>query len=324
MRNRIYNAAIIGCGNIAGNYDTKKINKYSFTHAGSYAISKRVKLIAITDNNKNNLNKFKKKWKVSKAYSDYKKMLRDEKIDILSICSPTNTHFDILNHSINNKNLKAIFLEKPSTFKSAETLKIIKKLKNKNILVSVNYFRRWNNSFVNFKKNVILNNKVKIKKVQISYTKGIYVSASHQIDLMRFLFGEPRSYNVSRRYKKKNNDLGVDFNLKFPSNIDVCFTHIPDVDYVFFDIMIYFDNKIYNISQRGQNIITYSSVQDKYYNIFNKIKKSSSLNTEWKNCISKAINEIVYSLDNGIVFSSSNLYNAYNNTKICEGIYNLK
>ena len=318
---KIYKSAIIGCGNIAGNYDINVNSKYSFTHAGTYKKLKRVKLTAICDNNKSNLNLFKKKWKVHNTYLDFKKMLQKEEIEILSICTPTNTHFDILNFAISIKSLKAIFLEKPSTFNSKETLKIINKLKNKNIVVAVNYFRRWNKSFEKFKNEIIKKKINKLKKIQIFYTKGLYVSCSHQIDLMRFFFGEPKAIKVINKYNKKNNDMGVDFELSF-KNVDVNFVHLPNVKYVYFDITIFFDDIIYKISQRGQKIIKYNAVKDKDFNVFNKITKSSESNTEWKNCIINAVKEILHSIDNGIVFSSSNLYNAYNNTKICEQIYN--
>ena len=52
------------------------------------------------------------------------------------------------------------------------------------------------------------------------------------------------------------------------------------------------------------------------------IIKKREFNTQWKNCTLRALKEIVSSLDNNIVFSSSNLYNAYRNTQICEKIYN--
>ena len=319
--NEIYNCAIIGCGNIAGNYDIKIPKKFTFTHAGAYNILTRTNLIAVCDNNKNTLNKFKKKWKIKNVYSDYKKMLKNEQLDIVSICTPTYTHFKILKYVIKIKSIKAIFLEKPSTFKSIETKKI---LNSTNKVISVNYFRRWNSSFHDFKKKIININLKKIKKIQVNYTKGIYVSASHQIDLMRFFFGEPIKLEMIKKYTKINNDAGIDFKLFFKSNLEVIFTHIPNVHYVFFDIQFFLDNKIYNISQRGQKIITYSCVKDTDYNLFNKVEKKSVTDTDWKNSILKALKEIVYSLDNDVVFSSSNLYNAYRNTKICENISNQK
>lgn len=319
--NKIYNSAIIGCGNIAGNYDIEIPKKFTFTHAGAYNILKRTNLIAVCDNKKNILNKFKKKWKIKNVYSDYKKMLKNEQVDILSICTPTYTHFEILKYVIKIKSVKAIFLEKPSTFKSIETKKI---LNSTNKIITVNYFRRWNNSFYDFKKKLININYKKIKKIQVNYTKGIYVSASHQIDLMRFFFGEPIKLEMIKKYSQINNDAGIDFKLFFKSNLEVFFNHIPNVNYVFFEIQIFLDNKIYNISQRGQKIITYLGVKDTDYNVFNKVERKSITNTGWKNSILKAIKEIVYSLDNEVVFSSSNLYNAYCNTKICEKLFNQK
>ncbi len=317
---KIYKSAIIGCGNIAGNYDKIVPKKYSFTHAGAYNLLQRTKLISICDNNTKILSNFSKKWKVSIKYNDYKKMLKNEKIDILSICTPTNTHYEIIKYALKFSNIKAIFLEKPSTFKSIQTKKIIEQSKNK--IITVNYFRRWNNSFLNFKKIKIKKNISKIKKIHINYTKGLYVSASHQIDLMRFFFGEPKNIKVIKKYKSYKNDAGVDFILIFNPNIHVSFNHIPNLDYVFFDIQFFLENKIFNISQRGQKISEYIKTKDLNYNIFNMIIKKREFNTQWKNCTLRALKEIVSSLDNNIVFSSSNLYNAYRNTQICEKIYN--
>ena len=51
-------------------------------------------------------------------------MLKNEKIDILSICTPTKTHYEIIKYALKFSNIKAIFLEKPSTFKSIQTKKL--------------------------------------------------------------------------------------------------------------------------------------------------------------------------------------------------------
>ncbi len=319
MGKKIYNAAIIGCGNIAGDYDIKIPTKYTFTHAESYVLSKRVKLIAISDINKKKLTKFKDKWKVKRSYTNYEEMLNTEKIDILSICSPTETHFNILKYATKNKKIKTIFLEKPSTFKASETKFILKSAKK--ISIVVNYFRRWNESFIDFKKKFLNNNLQKIKKIEVRYTKGIYVSCSHQIDLMRFFFGEPINFKIIKKYKKFNNDSGIDFILKFKNNIEVYFLHIPNVNYAYFDINFYLENKILNISQRGQIISEYTKVEDSDYNKFCKITRSKSYETNWKNCLFKALNEIILCLDKETNISSSNLLNAYKNTLICEKIF---
>ena len=68
---QIYNCVIIGCGNIAGNYDKKIPKKITYTHAGSYKILNRTNLIAVCDNKKEILLNFKKKWKVKSIYTDY-------------------------------------------------------------------------------------------------------------------------------------------------------------------------------------------------------------------------------------------------------------
>ena len=92
---------------------------------------------------------------------------------------------------------------------------------------------------------------------------------------MRFFFGEPINFKIIKKYKKFNNDSGIDFILKFKNNIEVYFLHIPNVNYAYFDINFYLENKILNISQRGQIISEYTKVEDSDYNKFCKITINS-------------------------------------------------
>ena len=93
--NKIYRAGIIGCGNIASGYDPNGAYKIT-THAGAYSYIKKTKLVALTDMNKKKLNEAGKKWRIDKLYTNYKEMLEKEKLDILSICTWDDSHYQIL------------------------------------------------------------------------------------------------------------------------------------------------------------------------------------------------------------------------------------
>ena len=92
-------------------------------------------LIGICDINKKNLLKAKKKYPKINIFKDYKKAIKEEKIELVAIASPTSTHYKIAKFSLNNN--KNILVEKPITLKLKDLnslYKISEKVK-KNIFV---------------------------------------------------------------------------------------------------------------------------------------------------------------------------------------------
>ena len=94
---RVYKAAIIGCGKIAGGYQVNNPkDKSVLTHAKAYAVHGRTRITAAVDADRKKLSKFCKAWKIPFGYTDVKRMLAQERPDIVSICTPSQTHEDIL------------------------------------------------------------------------------------------------------------------------------------------------------------------------------------------------------------------------------------
>ena len=74
-------------------------------------------------------------------------------IDILSICSPTQTHEKIFNEAC-ERGVKKIWLEKPSSINSTSIQRMIDKKNKHGIDVYVNYFRRYEKGFIKVKKEL--------------------------------------------------------------------------------------------------------------------------------------------------------------------------
>ena len=145
------NGAIVGCGNIASNFDDlkllKKIHGWT-THSRMMSDSPKIKLIAACDKDIKKIKSFKSKWKVSSTYTDFKKMISENKIDILSIATNVKSHYEILIFALNN-NVPYIICEKPFV-ENLEQLVSLRKIfiKSKSIIF-VNYRRRWDKNIKN-------------------------------------------------------------------------------------------------------------------------------------------------------------------------------
>ena len=106
-----FKVAILGTGHIAEKF-----------HIPAWIRNKDCEIVCLCDKNISKLKKISKKFKIKKFYTDYKIMLKKEKIDVINISTPPNLHFQNILESL-KKNIN-IFVEKPFVIHSGEFSKI--------------------------------------------------------------------------------------------------------------------------------------------------------------------------------------------------------
>lgn len=74
---------------------------------------------------------------VPKAYSDYKEMLDNEKLDCVHICTPNNTHYDIAMYAMERG--VNVVCEKPMTCTAEEAAKLAAYAKEKGLINAMNF-----------------------------------------------------------------------------------------------------------------------------------------------------------------------------------------
>lgn len=185
----IYKAAVIGCGRIGSAYIQGGFSQNLPSHAMVYRENHRTAIIAAADTDAKKLIAFQDKWGTRALYEDYKLMLKCEKIDMISICTPAHTHYDILRDSAET-GIKAIWCEKPLCDDINKAKDIIKICKKKKIILAVNYFRRWSRPYQKLREFIQNGGLGGIQQAVCYYSKGILNNGSHLIDILRFFFGE--------------------------------------------------------------------------------------------------------------------------------------
>src|SRR5208283_2974974 len=93
----ILSVAIIGAGNIAGGFDEKKRDSEVgiYTHAGAYTVHGGFELKTVFDPNEERAESFRHIWKASCSASKIDEIY-DSYHDVISVCSPDSTHFDVV------------------------------------------------------------------------------------------------------------------------------------------------------------------------------------------------------------------------------------
>ncbi|KQI93374.1 hypothetical protein AM262_23750 [Escherichia coli] len=96
----MYNVGIIGLGQIVYSIDNDPARKITWSHINAYKKSKDTQVISICDIDETQVKKISQECDIYSGYTDYREMLKNEDLDIVSICTPINTHVQIIKDCI--------------------------------------------------------------------------------------------------------------------------------------------------------------------------------------------------------------------------------
>jgi UDP-N-acetylglucosamine 3-dehydrogenase len=154
-------------------------------------------LAAICDSNRERADAFSKKYHVP-GYASLEEMLRKEKLDAATICTPASTHFEVatiaLEHGVH------VFVEKPMTTSLQDAKLLIEAAKKANRTLTVGFIERFNPPITELKEMISerkLGNLILLefhrenRRGENISDVGIVKDASvHDIDTACWLFGE--------------------------------------------------------------------------------------------------------------------------------------
>ncbi|MDD5157859.1 Gfo/Idh/MocA family oxidoreductase [Sulfurimonas sp.] len=191
------NAAIVGCGNIAGFYDTPDSDEI-LTHAHAFALCKITELIACCDINEMSLQKFSSVWRSDiRTYLSVDEMLKKEDIDLLVIASNTESHFDVLEKVLLKTDIKHIICEKPFVSNMREYSKIHELIEKKNPNLLINFIRCFDPSINGVKKLLEKGKLGAVLGFSARVNKGLYHNGSHVLSLVEHFFGEINKFEAN-------------------------------------------------------------------------------------------------------------------------------
>ncbi len=185
-----YNVGIIGAGRIG------KLHAENLVHCVPQA-----NVVAIADVFADNIKAWANDLGIEKVYSDYHDILKDKEIEVVLICSPTNTHSQITIEAANAG--KHIFCEKPIDYDLNKIHAALDAVKKAGVTFQVGFNRRFDHNFSAVRK-AVQDGKigdVNIVKVtsrdpnppSIDYVKvsgGLFLDMMiHDFDMMRYLSG---------------------------------------------------------------------------------------------------------------------------------------
>lgn len=184
------------------------LGKMGLSHCAILGAHPQVKLVAVCDTSSLVIEGFKKHTSYE-CYTDYKKMVQQMELDCLVICSPTKYHTEMVSFALDN-NIN-VFCEKPFVLNVEDAEMLAEKAENSGLVNQVGYHNRFLGTFNAVKRlvdnqaigelyhfigesygPVVVREKGSTWRSQKDQGGGcLYDYASHTIDLIHFLLGEP-------------------------------------------------------------------------------------------------------------------------------------
>ncbi len=158
-------------------------------------------------------------------------VLGDTTIDLVSICSPNETHFEYAKRALQSG--KDVMVEKPFTATTKEALELISLAKKQHKILTIFQNRRWDSDFLTVKKLIeenrlgeILNFEIhfnrfkpalnikKWKEINTASSGILYDLGAHIIDQTIVLFGAPKNVWGQTFIQRENSTIDDAFDIQ--------------------------------------------------------------------------------------------------------------
>ena len=313
----MHKVAIIGCGRIGSTLEDDPLRDKPASHAGAFFQHRNTKIIAACDIDDERLAAFGQRWGVERRslYSDYQKLLKNERPDIVSIASWTETHYRITVAAASAPSVKAIYCEKPIATNLREANKMISVCRKNGVKLIVGHERRFDSNFVNVKKLIdkkrfgtlktIVGHALSQKPPKLNSDKyvggALYHDGTHLMDLILYYGGEAKwvtAFDERPNGKRYIESTAVGL-IRLKSGVNVFVEGGGERDYFKFDLDLQFEKGRILIGNSG--ISVFSSETSKNYSGFKELSPAAfnAPNNPVKNSFSGAVDALLKSIKNG-------------------------
>ena len=225
---------LIGCGRIGSLLEQDTLRGKPCTHAGGFQSTSGVRIVAGCDINRSRMKSFGTQWGVKHLYEDYREMLLNENLDIVSIATWTHLHAEMVLASV-RAGIRGVFCEKPIALNLTQARSMVQACQKKNIPLVINHERRWDARYQKVLKLIqsgkigeprtIVGNALSSKPIKLpvrNYGGGaMFHDGTHLTDLFLYFFG-PVDWVIGsdkRPFGRKHIEESVHAMIKFKNGV---------------------------------------------------------------------------------------------------------
>ncbi len=182
-------AAIIGLGRIAWRMENDLLRVKPCTHVGGY-LKHGCRIQTGSDVDEKARREFAERYGVDALYHDYRQMLAEERIDLLSISAYATERHEMVMAAINHK-IPAIFCEKALATSLEQADEMVDALAKSKTLLVTGHMRRWSNDYQQVKWMIDNETIGRVLSVNVLFSGSLIHTGTHAFDVLHWWFGEP-------------------------------------------------------------------------------------------------------------------------------------
>lgn len=297
----MYRAAVIGCGKIGSELSVDPLLKGDvFTHAEAYTRCGGTELAALCDSDPSKLAAAATLWGTNATYSSARDLMENEKLDVVSICTPTATHGEVLLSVLDSSNPpRAILCEKPLGMTLAESEMMATLAEKKNVVLATVYMRRYANNFRALKKFLDEGGIGKLQTVTGIYIKGTFHNGTHWFDMLRYLCGEVDLVSGLNNLGETREDPTLDVALRLKSGVFATLRAADHTAYTVFEMELFGTGGRVRIVDSGFEIEVYKPMPSERYAGYVELQRVPMDFGDRRNLMLHAVEDIVECLETG-------------------------
>jgi predicted dehydrogenase len=297
----MYRAAVIGCGKIGSELAVDPfLRGDAFTHADAYTRCVKTELVALCDSDPAKLEAAASLWGTAAKFSSARDLVKNEKLDVISICTPTATHGEVLREVLDSANPpRAILCEKPLGMTLAESEMMAELAAKKNVVLATVYMRRYANNFRALKKFLDDGGIGKLQVVTGLYIKGTFHNGTHWFDMLRYLCGEVEMVSGLNNLGEAREDPTLDVALKLKSGAFATLRACDHTAYTVFEMELFGTGGRVRIVDSGFEIEVYKPMPSERYAGYVELKRVEMDFGDRRDLMLHAVEDIVDCLETG-------------------------
>lgn len=305
MSSSVLQVLIVGCGNMAGGFDTNRsTNALPLTHAGAFLRHGGFALCACVDPDDERRTEFARRWNVPQAAASMDALqARAGQFDIISICSPTAFHQEHLEAALVLRP-RLIFCEKPITTTLAATETWVKACEEAGVLLAINHTRRWAPDVQRLAAELAAGQWGQVRSAAAYYNKGILNNGGHMIDLLHLLLGPLEvDYAGAARWDFWEQDPSVSAMLR-AGNIPVSVNVAHAADFAHFELQLVTENGIIMMEDGGMSWRIRHAIPSPHFKGYRALNEGTRTPGEYPRAMLMAATNLHDALTNGQQLSS--------------------
>lgn len=204
-------AAVVGCGMIGSGFaDDPLLSRDIFTHAEAYVRSRATELVAVCDSDPAKAQRCAQRWDVHSAFSDVRQMLDETRPELVSICTPDETHYQLSRVAVEADPVRAVLCEKPLASNFEQGAELVRVAKDLGKLLAVAHVRRHATNMQSVRSLLAQGMLGPLRAISGWYGKGVLHNGSHWFDLLRMFGGEAAWVEAADRLGEVSEDPTLD------------------------------------------------------------------------------------------------------------------